>query len=883
MDDLSESLNSSVGFLYKTMLERDPRKRRVKPVQPHLLQLDFTGLDNSSDDSDFKVGDASDDDDDGDGDEDEDEEEDDDAEESDVDRQRGKDDKASVASSSDSSVCPKSPIVQLDKIVTNIDKIQLETASHNMPMKKLKVSVCCVCLGDSSAQENEIVECDSCGASVHEGCYGITEVASVGSSASSASTEPWFCDSCKAGIKPRCELCPNSGGIFKETDAGRWVHLVCALYIPGVAFGDVDKLSMVTLFEMSYTKWGSKECCLCDDEQFARTGVCIGCDAGLCRSYFHVTCAQKQGMLTEASPDEEIADPFFAYCRQHADKALVRVKRRNWLAVQSNMKNFESRLSEKEKLRVQKKLTVHQQTFAAEKERQYATAWVPTVKMPRLLQTSFYAVSQLLKKAELLGHAHPQAEPGGDVRKKSHFPPMLSSDFAGYYNDRNVRITNLKERIQDLKVQKEKLQAQETHLHCRYELLMKEIAHLESTGSKHQTDGELLWNILTMYSQKRLRWAGAIHFQSLPKSSPKKTVVAALPGFLQRCDVCEKTHDQHLMAKCDNCFKYLHLGCLDPPLTRMPKKTKQQGWQCSRCISPNSSDAEVPDIDTNEPRRLRDKVHDPMKYTSLFRDQRWPRKPAIKRPRPVPVVPEDNGDLCKDCRGVTDPNNCVKCDNCCRSQHLSCLNPPRTRTPRVRGYVWFCDDCQRTVNSSTDLLVKEKQLSPGQPQPVDVNSVGHAHPVNRSPSKSKSPPSNSGSPKKKRLSPAQEPGASPGSTVTEASTLLPVKHVRRVGVKRPKFALSTTSRSKHQKDVGKISSNIVRRALASGRRLGKPSTEEGSLSVKRPKKSTACRLKVAVEKEFFYSSRNDPMRRPGSVMSASSKVTNVLSDDESIG
>lgn len=38
----------------------------------------------------------------------------------------------------------------------------------------------------------------------------------------------------------------------------RWVHIVCALYTPGVAFGDVDKLSLVTLFEMPYSKWGAR-------------------------------------------------------------------------------------------------------------------------------------------------------------------------------------------------------------------------------------------------------------------------------------------------------------------------------------------------------------------------------------------------------------------------------------------------------------------------------------------------------------------------------------------------------------------------------------------------------------------------------------------------
>lgn len=34
--------------------------------------------------------------------------------------------------------------------------------------------------------------------------------------------------------------------------------MVCALYIPGVAFGDVTKLTGLTLFEMPYSRWGAK-------------------------------------------------------------------------------------------------------------------------------------------------------------------------------------------------------------------------------------------------------------------------------------------------------------------------------------------------------------------------------------------------------------------------------------------------------------------------------------------------------------------------------------------------------------------------------------------------------------------------------------------------
>lgn len=150
--------------------------------------------------------------------------------------------------------------------------------------------ICCACLGDRSDDTNEIVECDNCGVTVHEGCYGLSESVSVSSTVSSCSTEPWFCEVCRAGIKePSCELCPNRGGIFKETDVGKWVHLICALYVPGVAFGEVDQLTAVTLFEMPYNKWGTKTCSICDDARFARSGVCIGCDAGMCKTYFHVT------------------------------------------------------------------------------------------------------------------------------------------------------------------------------------------------------------------------------------------------------------------------------------------------------------------------------------------------------------------------------------------------------------------------------------------------------------------------------------------------------------------------------------------------------------------------------------------------------------------
>ena len=135
------------------------------------------------------------------------------------------------------------------------------------------VKVCGMCLGVGSDHTNEIVECDGCGVAVHEACYGIQEApgGSIASNASSACTEPWFCEACMAGVtNPDCEVCPNVGGIYKETDTGGWIHLVCGLYIPQISFFDQERITRPTLFELNYQSWGRRACALCKNIKFAR-------------------------------------------------------------------------------------------------------------------------------------------------------------------------------------------------------------------------------------------------------------------------------------------------------------------------------------------------------------------------------------------------------------------------------------------------------------------------------------------------------------------------------------------------------------------------------------------------------------------------------------
>lgn len=44
-----------------------------------------------------------------------------------------------------------------------------------------------------------------------------------------------------------CELCPSKDGAIKRTDNNGWAHVVCALYIPEVRFGNVTTMEPILL------------------------------------------------------------------------------------------------------------------------------------------------------------------------------------------------------------------------------------------------------------------------------------------------------------------------------------------------------------------------------------------------------------------------------------------------------------------------------------------------------------------------------------------------------------------------------------------------------------------------------------------------------------
>ncbi|XP_041759299.2 PHD finger protein 14-like isoform X5 [Coregonus clupeaformis] len=640
------------------------------------------------------------------------------------------------------------------------------------------ILICCVCLGDNSEDADEIIQCDNCGVTVHEGCYGVDgESDSIMSSASENSTEPWFCDACKNGVMPSCELCPNQDGIFKETDAGRWVHVVCALYVPGVAFGDIDKLRPVTLTEMNYSKYGAKECSFCEDARFARTGVCISCDAGMCRSYFHVTCAQRDGLLSEAAAEEDIADPFFAYCKQHADRYDRKWKRKNYLALQSYCK---ASLQDKEKQlapEAQARITTRLQQYRARAELSRNTrpqAWVPREKLPRPLTSSASAIRKLMRKAELMGISTDifpvdtsDISASVDGRRK-HKQPALTADFVNYYLERNMRMIQIQDNISEQKNLKDNLESEQEKLHVDYNKLCESLEDLQNVNGVLRSEGQVIWTMLGGILGQKLNSPSVLKAPKERKPSKKEGGAPGkssnLPAVLYSCGICKKNQDQHLLLLCDTCKLYYHLGCLEPPLTRMPKKTKNSYWQCSECDQASSDDADIA-METlpDGTKRSRRQIKGPIKFIpqemspeAKKRDVRGTRTRGQKRKR-VSICEEEKFEVqepslrerrqrqsamqkktpkaddtrtnCTSCKGPGDNENLVRCDECCLCYHFGCLDPPLKKSPKQTGYGWICQECDTSSSKEEEEEREEEHEEDEEDDSVKEETTEHEIPT----------------------------------------------------------------------------------------------------------------------------------------------------------
>ncbi|XP_070520252.1 protein AF-10 isoform X1 [Cardiocondyla obscurior] len=184
---------------------------------------------------------------------------------------------------------------------------------------------CCVCSDERGWTENPLVYCDGqgCTVAVHQACYGIVTVP----------TGPWYCRKCESqerSARVRCELCPSRDGALKRTNQAGWAHVVCALYIPEVRFGNVTTMEPIIL-ELIPSERFSKTCYICEEQgrgSRANVGACMQCNKTGCRQQFHVTCAQALGLLCEEAGNYLDNVKYCGYCQHHYSKLLINFQKK---------------------------------------------------------------------------------------------------------------------------------------------------------------------------------------------------------------------------------------------------------------------------------------------------------------------------------------------------------------------------------------------------------------------------------------------------------------------------------------------------------------------------------------------------------------------------
>lgn len=462
--------------------------------------------------------------------------------------------------------------------------------------------ICGVCVNQRNVvAAGDFMQCDKCGIHVHESCYG-------GLPIDDPEETRWFCEPCQYGLTdpPHCEFCPSRYGAFKRADIdGRWAHAVCALYIHGVTYTQEETYTGVCWETLENNTFGRRACSACSDKIEARFGIASHCESGMCKEYMHVTCAQKLGLLVDETDDHELGEaivvPRYFFCKKHSSQDNLKPRQRRfeqWEKLEGRRITMHRRRqpldSEENALRLQMRNALENVFEEGDKEKQLGiVTGGEKPKQARLLNSSAEFFDRFESKAEDSGLSKKEfRDPFYNIKltNTSHVPIGFSKEYIDFMQIRDSQIIPEEEeklrKARDLldhtKQQHEK-KAASKHLSDKFtaneELIEKKLESLEQLYSllAELGDGGVL-NEIKQAAEK-------------PRGSP--AVVSKKEKENYCCVVCKKTTEQHKQTQCDQCLKSFHIGCLDPPLARLPKRNNF-GWICHECNESSDSEVEIP-------------------------------------------------------------------------------------------------------------------------------------------------------------------------------------------------------------------------------------------------------------------------------------------------
>ena len=124
-----------------------------------------------------------------------------------------------------------------------------------------------------------------------------------------------YCDVCAAGEDVSitvCEVCCNTGGAYKALDKpGKWIHSLCASWIPEIYSVDVKNEIFLTAKGLDRKRFKLK-CVLCSGK-----GACIQCSYGKCCIPAHPWCVlhTPKGFTRRVIKDEDDEMVWDIFCK----------------------------------------------------------------------------------------------------------------------------------------------------------------------------------------------------------------------------------------------------------------------------------------------------------------------------------------------------------------------------------------------------------------------------------------------------------------------------------------------------------------------------------------------------------------------------------------
>ncbi|EUB61630.1 PHD finger protein [Echinococcus granulosus] len=408
-------------------------------------------------------------------------------------------------------------------------------------------------------------------------------------------------------------------------------------------------------------------CMLCLGEQSNLNDEIIECDA--CKIVVHEGNAQREGLLAEPAYEDNPTDPFFAQCRQHTDKQVAKVRRRNYLSAYNRCRLLRQ-MSEKEKKdaysmdelegftatnndpkskffllddRLKGKLEYFRRLYEAMLNKREVPYTRPN-KVPLFLENSPVAMRMFMAKAMAL--SLPIELTGSSAvteASKSLAPgcPVFCPDFISYVLEREKKIEEYSKKVSSLESVQRELQLSDANISQNYNSLSTRLIELNARIADNRNKAvkflEYLSKILPgikasgdMAALLAPPEVVEVHSSSLTADSTAVTSFGNGGGSgraatsdrvrtvcgpsrqsrkrcrkERQCSVCNGYRDQHLLTICDTCKKAFHIACLDPPLTRVPKQSKLFAWQCSMCTVAVVTPGDAVTVDVNAPRQLR--------------------------------------------------------------------------------------------------------------------------------------------------------------------------------------------------------------------------------------------------------------------------------------